>query len=101
MDRRKVRSIVDNGFPQFSSLLEHETVASITQVPLIFSPSFPYAGPRLNQGDRTFNLGDSALTVKLYFDFVANNALDAVKILKEAIDSKKSRTKFYVHLLDL
>lgn len=86
-DPQKFRNLLDEALPQFSSLLDDETVASVAQKPPSFLPSFRYAGPRLNQGDHTLILGDSAHTVKPYFGLGANSALEDVKVLEEAIDS--------------
>ena len=92
-DPRKFRSLLDDTLPQFSSLLDDETVASVAQKPPSFLPSFRYAGPRLHQGDHTLILGDSAHTVKPYFGLGANSALEDVKVLEEAIDSTKTMTE--------
>jgi len=63
-DPVKLRALLDDALPQFSVLLDDDTVADIAKKPVSFLPSFRYAGPRLNQGDRTLILGDSAHTVK-------------------------------------
>ena len=63
-DPKRLRSLLDDALPQFSCLLDDDTVAEIAKKPASFLPSFRYAGPRLNQGDRTLILGDSAHTGK-------------------------------------
>lgn len=89
-DPVKFRALLDESLPQFSVLLDDETVAAIAKKPVSYLPSFRYAGPRLNQGDRTIILGDCAHTVKPYFGLGANSALEDVKILEDAIDETQS-----------
>ena len=89
-DPIKFRALLDETLPQFSALLDDETVEGIAKKPVSYLPSFRYAGPRLNQGDRTLILGDSAHTVKPYFGLGANSALEDVKILEEAINETGS-----------
>lgn len=85
-DPVKFRALLDESLPQFSKLLDDETVAAIAKKPVSFLPSFRYAGPRLHQGDRTLILGDCAHTVKPYFGLGANSALEDVKILEDSIN---------------
>lgn len=82
-----LRQFLDDYLPQFSCFVDDKTVAEVAKKPPSFLPSFRYAGPRLNQGDRTIILGDSAHTVKPYFGLGANSALEDVKFLEEAIDA--------------
>jgi len=89
-DPKGLRELLDSTLPQFSVLLDDATVASIAKKPPSFLPSFRYVGPRLNQGDHTLVLGDSAHTVKPYFGLGANSALEDVKILDESIDETNS-----------
>lgn len=89
-DPVKFRALLDDTLPQFSALLDDETIESIAKKPVSYLPSFRYAGPRLNQGDRTLILGDSAHTVKPYFGLGANSALEDVKILEDAINESGS-----------
>ena len=86
-DPVKFRQLLDENLPQFSPLIDDETVKEVAKKPPSYLPSFRYAGPRLNQGDRTLILGDSAHTVKPYFGLGANSALEDVKFLEEAIDA--------------
>ena len=86
-DPKKLRLLLDENLPQFSRLLDDETVNEIAKKPPSYLPSFRFAGPRLNQGDYTLILGDCAHTVKPYFGLGANSALEDVKVLEEAIDS--------------
>lgn len=89
-DPVKLRALLDDTLPQFSVLLDDETVAGIAKKPVSYLPSFRYAGPRLNQGDRTLILGDCAHTVKPYFGLGANSALEDVEFLEAAIDQTES-----------
>ena len=89
-DPTNLRALLDETLPQFSCLLDDETVAEIAKKPVSFLPSFRYAGPRLNEGDRTLSLGDSAHTVKPYFGLGANSALEDVTILENTIDETGS-----------
>lgn len=89
-DPEKLRAFLDEMLPQFSRLIDDETVNEIAKKPVSYLPSFRYAGPRLNQGDRTLILGDCAHTVKPYFGLGANSALEDVKIFEETIDATKS-----------
>ena len=86
-DPVELRKLFDEALPQFSRLLDDDTIAVIAKKAPSFLPSFRYVGPRLNQGQRTILLGDCAHTVKPYFGLGANSALEDVKILSEAIDS--------------
>jgi 2-polyprenyl-6-methoxyphenol hydroxylase-like FAD-dependent oxidoreductase len=86
-DPKKLRLLLDENLPQFSCLLDDKTVEEIAKKDISYLPSFRYAGPRLNQGDRTLIIGDSAHTVKPYFGLGANSALEDVKVLEEAIDA--------------
>ncbi len=86
-DPKKLRLLLDENLPQFSRLLDDETVQDIAKKPPSCLPSFRYAGPRLNQGDRTLILGDCAHTVKPYFGLGANSALEDVRVLDDAIDA--------------
>lgn len=86
-DPIELRKRLDDFLPQFSKLLDDETIAVVAKKPPAFLPSFRYVGPRLNQGKRTILLGDCAHTVKPYFGLGANSALEDVKILRAAIDS--------------
>eukprot|EP00555_Chaetoceros_dichaeta_P010260 CAMPEP_0198270948 /NCGR_PEP_ID=MMETSP1447-20131203/47229_1 /TAXON_ID=420782 /ORGANISM="Chaetoceros dichaeta, Strain CCMP1751" /LENGTH=683 /DNA_ID=CAMNT_0043963281 /DNA_START=151 /DNA_END=2202 /DNA_ORIENTATION=+ len=81
------RSLLDETLPQFSALLDDETVAAVAKKGPSLLPSFRYAGPRLHQGDHTLILGDCAHTVKPYFGLGANSALEDVVFLEEAIDN--------------
>lgn len=89
-DPVKFRALLDESLPQFSKLLDDETVAAIAKKPVSFLPSFRYAGPRLHQGGRTLILGDCAHTVKPYFGLGANSALEDVKIFEDSMDESKT-----------
>jgi kynurenine 3-monooxygenase len=66
-DPKELRVLFNEVFPQFSTQLSDEVIASIAKKRPSFLPSFRYAAPRLNQGDRTVILGDAIHTVKPYF----------------------------------
>jgi 2-polyprenyl-6-methoxyphenol hydroxylase-like FAD-dependent oxidoreductase len=66
-DPKELRVLFDEVFPQFSTQLSDEVIASIARKRPSFLPSFRYAAPRLNQCDRTVILGDAIHTVKPYF----------------------------------
>jgi kynurenine 3-monooxygenase len=89
-DPVELRKLMDEGLPQFSALLDDETIALTAQKPVSYLPAFRYAGPRLNQGDRCLIIGDSAHTVKPYFGLGANSALEDVKFLGDIIGSTDS-----------
>ncbi|KAL9183795.1 hypothetical protein ACHAXT_004651 [Thalassiosira profunda] len=86
-DPKKLREAFDEVLPQFSALLSDEVIETVAKKPPSFLPSFRYAAPRLNQGDRTVVLGDAIHTVKPYFGLGANSALEDVQILKRSIES--------------
>lgn len=86
-DPVELRKLFDEALPQFSKLIDDETMVTGAKKAPSFLPSFRYVGPRLNQGQRTVMLGDCAHTVKPYFGLGANSALEDVKILSTAIDS--------------
>jgi len=96
-DPTELRQLMDQGLPQFSALLDDETIAQVAQKPVSYLPGFRYAGPRLNQGDRCLILGDSAHTVKPYFGLGANSALEDVKILSNILDAKRNNLVEAVH----
>jgi 2-polyprenyl-6-methoxyphenol hydroxylase-like FAD-dependent oxidoreductase len=79
-DPKVLRALMDEKLPQFSSLLDDESLAAIAKKPPSFLPSFRYAGPQLHYGDHTLILGDCAHTVKPYFGLGANSALEDVKV---------------------
>lgn len=79
-DPRALRKLFDDFLPQFSGLLDDEMIENVAKKPPSFLPSFRYAAPRLNQGDRSIILGDSAHTVKPYFGLGANSALEDVQV---------------------
>ena len=79
-DPKEYRAFLEEYIPQFSALIDDETVATTAKKPPSFLPSFRYVGPRLHQGERTVLLGDSAHTVKPYFGLGANSALEDVKV---------------------
>jgi len=86
-DTESFRSLLDETLPQFSALLDDETVAAVAKKPPSLLPSFRYAGPRLHQGDHTLILGDCAHTVKPYFGLGANSALEDVMFLEQALEN--------------
>lgn len=79
-DPEGFRQLMDEFLPQFSAILDDETIATTAKKPVSFLPSFRFVGPRLNQGQRTVLLGDCAHTVKPYFGLGANSALEDVKV---------------------
>jgi kynurenine 3-monooxygenase len=89
-DPVELRKLMDEELPQFSALMDDETIALTAQKPVSYLPAFRYAGPRLNQGDRCLIIGDSAHTVKPYFGLGANSALEDVKFLGDIISSTDS-----------
>jgi hypothetical protein len=89
-DPVELRKLMDEDLPQFSALLDDDTIALVAQKPVSYLPAFRYAGPRLNQGDRCIIIGDSAHTVKPYFGLGANSALEDVKFLADIISSTDS-----------
>lgn len=89
-DAIELRKVLDEVFPQFSTQLSDEVIEIVARKRPSFLPSFRYAAPRLNQGDRTVILGDAIHTVKPYFGLGANSALEDVQILKRSIESTTS-----------
>lgn len=83
-----LRQLLDEALPQFSALLDDETVATVAKKPVSYLPGFRYAGPRLHQGNRCVILGDCAHTVKPYFGLGANSALEDVVVLSRILDDK-------------
>ena len=79
-DPKKLREVFDEVLPQFSVLLDDKMIEGIAKKPPSLLPSFRYAAPRLNQGDRTVILGDAIHTVKPYFGLGANSALEDVQV---------------------
>ncbi len=79
-DPKELRAVFDDVLPQFSALLDDNVIEEVARKPPSFLPSFRYAAPRLNQGDRTVVLGDAIHTVKPYFGLGANSALEDVQV---------------------
>jgi len=63
-DAKELRSFFDQEFPQFSKLVNDDTMADVAKKGASSLPSFRFAGPRLHEGGRTVLLGDSIHTVK-------------------------------------
>ena len=76
----ELRAALDEYLPQFSALIDDETLNTVAQKPPSYLPAFRYIGPRLNEGDKTIVLGDCAHTVKPYFGLGANSALEDVRV---------------------
>jgi len=66
-DPKLLRELFNDVFPQFLTELSDGVIASVARKRPSYLPSFRYAAPRLNQGDRTVILGDAIHTVKPYF----------------------------------
>lgn len=98
IDPTVMRNAMDDALPQFSALLDDETMASVAEKSPSFLPSFRYAGPRLHQGGRTVILGDCAHTVKPYFGLGANSALEDVQVLSDVLDETSHDTSRAVEL---
>ena len=58
------RAFLDETLPQFSPMLEDETVARLAKAPPAELPMFRYARPRLHHGTQCILLGDCAHTGK-------------------------------------
>mmetsp|Transcript_18784 Transcript_18784/g.37707 ORF Transcript_18784/g.37707 Transcript_18784/m.37707 type:complete len:556 (+) Transcript_18784:86-1753(+) len=82
-DPVEFRQFLDEYLPQFSPLIDDNTVATVAAKPVSYLPGFRYVGPRLHQGNRCVMLGDCAHTVKPYFGLGANSALQDVSILAD------------------
>jgi 2-polyprenyl-6-methoxyphenol hydroxylase-like FAD-dependent oxidoreductase len=80
VDPNAFSDFLNQFIPQFSSLLDDETIANVAKSAPSFLPAFRYVKPRLHQGKRTVLLGDCAHTVKPYFGMGANSALEDVKV---------------------
>ena len=78
----ELRKAMDEALPQFSAIIDDDTIAKVAQKPPSYLPSFRYITPRLNEGDKTLILGDCAHTVKPYFGLGANSALEDVKVCR-------------------
>lgn len=76
----ELRQALDESLPQFSAIIDDETLEKVAKKPPSYLPSFRYIGPRLNEGDKTLILGDCAHTIKPYFGLGANSALEDVKV---------------------
>merc|ERR1712087_562987 len=85
-DPQKLRRYFDEEFPQFGALIDDDEMDRLAKKPATSLPSFRYAGPRLNYGQRTLILGDAAHTVKPYYGLGCNTALEDVEILSDILD---------------
>jgi kynurenine 3-monooxygenase len=86
-DPNELRNLFDESLPQFSRLIDDETMEKVARKPPSFLPGFRYVAPRLHQGERTVILGDCAHTVKPYFGLGANSALEDVVVRKQPENS--------------
>jgi 2-polyprenyl-6-methoxyphenol hydroxylase-like FAD-dependent oxidoreductase len=80
MDPTRLREAFDEFLPQFSHLIDDETINVVAKKPPSYLPAFRYVSPRLYQGKRTVVLGDCIHTVKPYFGLGANSALEDVQV---------------------
>jgi 2-polyprenyl-6-methoxyphenol hydroxylase-like FAD-dependent oxidoreductase len=92
VDPDEFRKRMDEVMPQFSALIDDDTLAQVAQKPVSYFPGFRYAGPRLHEGNCCILLGDCAHTVKPYFGLGANSALEDVKVLSECLNTHKDST---------
>lgn len=67
VDPAVLRGELERYLPQFSALLDGETVEAIAKKPVSRLPSFRYVTPRLHHRSSTVLLGDAVHTVKPYF----------------------------------
>lgn len=88
-DPGALRKKLDECMPQFSNLIDENTLQMVAKKGPSYLPSFRYAGPRLHQG-RAVIIGDCAHTVKPYFGLGANTALEDVSALSDAFDESSS-----------
>ena len=73
--------------PQFSPLIDDETLRAVAAKPPSRLPAFRYAAPRVADARRGVALlGDAIHTVKPYFGLGANSALEDVTALAAALD---------------
>jgi 2-polyprenyl-6-methoxyphenol hydroxylase-like FAD-dependent oxidoreductase len=84
----ELREALAESLPQFSAIIDDETLKKVALKPPSYLPSFRYISPRLNEGDKTLILGDCAHTVKPYFGLGANSALEDVKVRLQRVRSK-------------
>ena len=63
-DPKELRRVVEDTLPAFSPIIDDTVLETVAKKPPSFLPAFRYAGPRLNEGDKTLILGDCAHTVK-------------------------------------
>lgn len=69
-DATELRALLNDLFPQFSALLDDETLMTVAQKPVSYLPGFRFVGPRLHGGNRCILLGDCVHCVKPYFGLV-------------------------------
>jgi 2-polyprenyl-6-methoxyphenol hydroxylase-like FAD-dependent oxidoreductase len=99
-DPKMLREAFDNVLPQFSALLDEDTITDVAKKRPSFLPSFRYAAPRLHHGDRTVLLGDSIHTVKPYFGLGANSALEDVQVSCQAVQDHSKCINFFIFFSD-
>jgi 2-polyprenyl-6-methoxyphenol hydroxylase-like FAD-dependent oxidoreductase len=63
-DPTVLRDFFNKEYPQFSPLLSDDVMADVAKKGSSALPGFRFAGPRLNEGDKTVLLGDAIHTVK-------------------------------------
>lgn len=63
-DPSVLREFFDVEYPQFSPLVSDTVMKDVAKKSASNLPKFRYAGPRLNEGDKTVILGDAIHTVK-------------------------------------
>ncbi|EKX46622.1 hypothetical protein GUITHDRAFT_70296 [Guillardia theta CCMP2712] len=89
-DPKELRALLDKNLPQFSKLIDEESLKAIAAKPPSRLPSFRYVEPYLHRGDSTVLLGDAIHTVKPYFGLGVNSAFEDVQKLSECLDKHES-----------
>jgi 2-polyprenyl-6-methoxyphenol hydroxylase-like FAD-dependent oxidoreductase len=90
-DPTELRALLNDALPQFSALLDDETVAAVARKPVSYLPAFRYVS-RLHHRATTVLLGDAAHQVKPYFGLGCNSALEDVVVLADCLSEHTSAT---------
>jgi kynurenine 3-monooxygenase len=80
------KSFFNKYYPSIAPYIKDDDYGRFAKKPDSIFPKFSYFGPYLHFGKYTVLMGDSAHTVKPFFGFGVNAALEDVRVLSQSLD---------------